>query len=189
MFKNLQEEAYELKNHLEPDEKLIWVGVPANGWAFNTYDYFMIPFSILWAGFAFFWEFTAIASGAPIMFALFGVPFVLVGFYLLFGRFIVDRKRRKNTLYVLTNKRIIIRSGARNKTLKTAHLINIKDIVLKEKPNKTGTILFNAGPSNIITNTTAQLPIFTTGGSFSFEMIDDVAEVYKKVNNLVYNPY
>jgi len=47
---------------------------------------------ILWAGFAIFWERSAIRDGDP--FHLVGVPFVVVGLYIVMGRFLVDAWRR-----------------------------------------------------------------------------------------------
>ncbi len=74
MIGNLQSE---LREHLDRDETLLWTGKPKSGIIFRTADIFMIPFSILWCGFAIFWVIMASQGGG--IFGLFGVPFVIIG--------------------------------------------------------------------------------------------------------------
>lgn len=40
-----------------------------------------------------------------------GLPFIGVGLYLLFGRFLQTLYLRDKTFYIITNKKLIIRSG------------------------------------------------------------------------------
>src|ERR1043165_109328 len=83
--------------YLQPGEQLLWTGRPKGGVLFRKSDIFVIPFSILWGGFAIFWEIMA-ASG-PFFFWLWGIPFVIVGLYLMIGRFFYDAKKREATVY------------------------------------------------------------------------------------------
>ncbi len=99
----------ELRSNLSSDEKLIWTGKPKTGIIFRSVDAYLIPFSLLWGALALFWETSAITSGAPLPAVLLGIPFVLVGLYIAIGRFFVDAKRRANTIYGITQDRIIIR--------------------------------------------------------------------------------
>lgn len=93
----------ELQQYLDTNEKLLWTGRPKTGIVFRTADIFLIPFSLLWCGFAIFW--VTMASQASIFFAMFGIPFVVIGLMLVFGRFIIDAKLRAHTYYGLTNNR------------------------------------------------------------------------------------
>ena len=106
-----------IQSEIDSDEKLIWFGKPNQGIVFRGSDIFMIPFSLLWGGFAIFWEISALsipmdkAGAIGIIFPLFGIPFVLVGLYMIFGRFIYDAKNRSKTFYGITDQRVIIVSG------------------------------------------------------------------------------
>jgi hypothetical protein len=89
----LQTPDNEISRELAGQERLIWNGRPHQGIVIRPSDGFMIPFSLLWCSFAIFWETSVIKSGAPFFFMLWGIPFVLVGLYFIFGRFLVDAKR------------------------------------------------------------------------------------------------
>src|SRR5262245_4937822 len=82
-----------LQSQLAPDERLLWVGQPRSGIVLRATDIFVIPFSLMWGGTAIFIQATALTSDTPILSKLFVLPFVVVGLYLLFGRFILEAKR------------------------------------------------------------------------------------------------
>ncbi|HYI09775.1 MAG TPA: PH domain-containing protein [Thermoanaerobaculia bacterium] len=130
----------QLTRELGRDERLLWSGRPRQGVMLRAADAFLIPFSLLWCGFAIFWEATALASPAPFFFKLWGIPFVLVGLYMVFGRFIADSVERKHTIYGLTNERIIIIGGLFKRTVKSLSLRTLSDVVLAERPDGRGTI-------------------------------------------------
>jgi hypothetical protein len=73
-------------------------------------DAVLIPFSVMWGGFTIFWEIGVLSSSGArdsVIFPLWGVPFVLVGLYLMVGRFFARRWIRKRTLYAVTDQRVI----------------------------------------------------------------------------------
>jgi len=131
-----------IQSMLEPRERLLWAGQPAQGIQLRGSDIFMIPFSFLWGGFAIFWEYSVIEKGAPFFFMLFGVPFVLVGLYIMFGRFYVEAKQRAKTFYGVTNERVIIASDLFRKKVKSINLRTLTDISLSESSNGSGSISF-----------------------------------------------
>jgi len=170
----------ELQNYLELNERLVWSGQPKKGVVFRTTDIFIIPFSLLWCGFAIFWFTSALLSGAPIFLAIFGIPFVCVGLFFVFGRFIIDAKNRKNTFYGITENRIIIRSGILKKTIKSINLKTLSEIEIEEKKDGSGTI--NFGPSNPFFIRNHNLHWFSgSKQNTSFELIHDVRQVYNKI--------
>lgn len=93
-------------------ERVLWSGRPAQGLLFTPADRFLVPFSLMWCGFAVFWEATVLRQGAPWFFVLWGVPFISVGFYFVAGRFVLDALVRRGTSYAVTDRRVLIaRSG------------------------------------------------------------------------------
>jgi hypothetical protein len=102
----------------------------------------LIPFSLLWCGFVVFWETMVVTQGAPVFFCLWGIPFVLVGLYLVFGRFLVDRNQREHTFYGITNERVVIASGIVRRTVKSLNLRTLTDMSLTEWRDGSGTITF-----------------------------------------------
>ena len=165
-----------IKTELDSDEECLWSGQPKQGMVLRAQDTIMIPFSLVWTGFAIFWEVMALkilpGSGAEkgpgavvIIFPLlWGLPFVLVGLYWTFGRFIVDSMRRKNTYYGVTNERIIIVSGIRSRKIRSLDLRSLTDISLIEKRDNRSTIIFGqqfkAGSLGGDTSSPGTFPLF-----------------------------
>jgi len=170
------------QDELGPDEHLLWSGRPKTGLILRSSDIFLIPFSLLWGGFAIFWEISVIATGAPFFFWLWGIPFVLIGLYITIGRFFIDAQQRQKTHYALTNKRIIIISGLFNRTVKSLSLRTLSDISLSEKRNGTGTITF--GPTHPVAWMYAGMawPGTSRYMSPAFELIDAV-RLFQKIKH------
>ena len=135
-----------LESQLGPREKLLWAGRPPQGVMLRPVDAFLIPFSLLWGGFAVFWEWTVINNNnAPVFFRLWGIPFVLVGLYFVIGRFLVDQKQREKTTYGITNERVLIVSGVFRRAVKSLNLRTLSDVTMTERGDGSGSIAF--GPT------------------------------------------
>ncbi len=107
-----------LKPYITPEEHLLWQGRPEkSGNLVTKRDLFLIPFGFMWTGFTLFWEISALKSGAGLFFALWGLPFIGVGIYMLIGRFVHAAYLRDKTFYAVTNKKIIIKAGNKVKIL------------------------------------------------------------------------
>jgi hypothetical protein len=137
----------ELTKYLLSDEKLIWTGKPKTGIVFRSSDAFLIPFSIIWGGFSVFWETNVLSSEMAFPFALFGLPFIVIGLYITVGRFFVDAKKRSNTIYGVTTDRVLIKTGVFNSELISLYISTIPEITYKEKSDGSGTI--NLGYTDI----------------------------------------
>ena len=164
-------------SELGPGERLLWSGRPAQGIVLRPSDAFLIPFSLLWGGFAMFWEYSVVtAAKAPFFFMLWGIPFVAVGLHFIFGRFLVDAKQRSNTFYGVTNQRIIIVSGVLTRKIKSLNIRTLSDVSLDERAGGTGSVTFgpSTGPSWLSTGTAWP----GTPSTPAFEMIEHPRRVF-----------
>jgi hypothetical protein len=172
-----------LSQHLDRGERLLWSGQPRSGIRLRAQDAFLIPFSILWCGFSIFWESSVVQGGAPIFFMLWGVPFVLAGLYIVFGRFIVDARSRARTYYGVTSERILIVSGLFAKQIKSLQLRTLTDVSLTERGDGSGTITF--GPMHYM-NAFFPSGSWPGAGRFappSFDLIESAKVVYDTIRS------
>ena len=108
------------------------------------------------------------------------VLMMLLGLYMLMGRFFVDSRKRERTVYAVTNKRIIIRSGLFKQTTDTLSLLALPDLTLKRHFGGRGTIIFGPTDSEMFFGDFGGWPGFR--GRLNpprFEAIDDAARVHE----------
>lgn len=171
-----------LRQNLDSNERLIWTGKPKHGILFRTSDIFLVPFSLLWGGFAIFWETSVIATNTPFFFKLWGIPFVFAGLYLIFGRFFIDAKRRANTIYGITEDRIIIKSGIFTQQIQSLNIRTLSDITFSQRSDNTGTITL--GPSDSRYSMMQGMNWPGIKQAPKFELIDNVKDVYDQIIRL-----
>ncbi len=136
-----------LERQLQPDEWVAWAGGPDPAKRANRADAFLIPFSVMWGGFAIFWESAAIASGDP-FFILWGLAFVVIGLYFMVGRFFYKANRRRRTVYAVTNRRVMSvvekRDGV---SVEARYLHSLPSVSTNTNAHGYGSIEFdNSGP-------------------------------------------
>ena len=172
---------WSVERELGRDERLLWKGRPRGGLRLRPADAYMIPFSFVWGGFAIFWEYSVVTQvpkgHAPgIAFSLFGIPFVVIGLYIMFGRFFVDAKMRSNTEYAVTNRRVIIASGVFGRKVRSIDLQSLPEITIVERADRSGTI--NFGPASSMWGAQRDPWSFGMPSQSAIEMIDNVRSVY-----------
>ncbi len=161
------------KHYLLEDEYIVWKGKPQKGHLITSKDIVMIPFSIVWCLFTIVWEGAAFLSGASIFFAIWGLPFIAVGFYMLFGRFIYAASMRTKTLYVVTNKKIIAKVGNHIKVYDGKTLPPM-DIEIHKNGNGTITFIYDRGMRNGKSYT----------DYFAMENLEDVMQAQNAINRI-----
>jgi hypothetical protein len=177
------EDQQTLMRYLQPGESLLWVGRPPGRILFRKSDIFLVPFGLVWGGFAFFWEYSAYASGAPTLFLLIGGFFVVMGVHLTLGRFLVDMLQRRKTVYGLTTGRVLFLSGIFSQTLKSFDLKTITDVSLDEKADRCGTLTFGR-PNSAGVFSNASWPGAAEVSSPAFEMIDNASDVLEMIRSI-----
>ena len=183
-----------MQHYLGAGERLLWSGRPKQGILFRAADILLIPFSLLWGGFAIFWESMALSMlfkpgvrdafpPVAVVFPLFGLPFVAMGLYLIFGRFLVDRKQREKTTYGVTNERVIILSGIFRSTVKSLSLNSLADLSLAERSDGSGTIQFGSATMVPPWLMGARWPGVEAMGPPCFESIPRARSVYDLIRS------
>ena len=135
---------------LQSGERIMWMEQPVPG-IFASRANGLVLFGIPWTAFAIFWTVTATRTftGGEFgnmgwLFALFGVPFILIGMRMLTGP-CWERRRAARTAYVITDRRAMIleagwRGGMNVRSFDPPALR--VDLQRKQNPNGTGDVIF-----------------------------------------------
>lgn len=178
----------QIRSRLLDGEYVLWEGQPRNK-IFTSQDIFFVPFSLMWGGFAFFWEFSVIKHG-PLIFMIWGIPFVLVGIYMIFGRFIYRSYVNKNTYYYVTDKRLIIIKALKKETISSVYYKTIPALTKKINSDGSGSLIFGDGnaPYGIYQNTGMDFlmnrNLYRKQAS-GFYNIEDIERVYRLIQNQI----
>ena len=134
------------RRHLLSGERVLWEGRPFAGLLLRPIDTFLVPFSLLWGGFALFWSASAWMTDADLSFQLFGLPFLVMGLYITIGRFLIDMRIRRGMVYLVTDRRILILRREGHATSKSVDIKRLPVLELNDRADGSGTIRF--GPSD-----------------------------------------
>ena len=144
------------QSELLSSETIEWTGKPNPAIMFHSEDWGFIPFSLLWGGFAIFWLVSAsgiwdIWTNHPnrsfeYFGLIWGTPFALVGQYMIWGRFLYERWKKRRTYYALTNRRaLIVMDGIRSKSSSSAYFEHLSMVDKQVRSDGNGRISFG-GP-------------------------------------------
>jgi hypothetical protein len=185
---------YELfRPYLLPNERVLWSAQPKQGIALSARDGLLIPFSLMWGGFAIFWNamvwfapFGSSGDGGPgWFFRLWGLPFLVVGIYLIIGRFLHDAAIRKRLNYAVTDQRVLVLRSSRSSKITSLDIARLPRLELTEHRDGTGTIAFdNDAPfGNFGRNNGFSWWVPSLSSSAQFFRIDDPRTVYELIRN------
>src|SRR5207248_849058 len=118
--------------------------------------------------------------GAPFFFRLWGIPFVVIGLYLIFGRFLVAAARADRTRYAVTDKRVLISTGILSTTVQELDLRTLPFLQLSEGRGGVGTITFTM-PMPWSFYARSGWTGFGTGLDVAFQSVPAAADVYRTI--------
>ncbi len=181
------------QNDLMTGEKIHWAGKPDPSVIFSPSDLYMIPFSLMWGGFAIYWELGCLGITGlvkpghvtPVVFSIFGLPFVAIGLYMIFGRFFFKAWKKKKTFYALTNRRVLIATQLYERQLQAQFLNQIPTINQSIRSNGTGTVSFGSSGGFSYANTGMDFMGGRMVQAFlAFYDIPQAEMIYQMVNQL-----
>jgi hypothetical protein len=166
-----------IRSKLDDGEQLVWSGMPKQGLLLQPIDAVMIPTSLLWGGFALYWEYEVVNTHQFWVLQIWGIPFVLIGLFLIVGRFFVDAALRGRTYYGLTDKRVLIVVGDK---LQSYPFSDISGIVIRSGLDRVGTIVFGVPGTPVPTNMNVVMPSSRVNFP-TFLLIADAQSVYDQI--------
>jgi hypothetical protein len=141
------------QEHLLPGEKLLWAGQPDPNILFSQTDFFLIPLTLLWTAFCIFatWDiWYPILDGNPDSFvfpAIVPIIFLMVGLYMLFGRFFFKKWKKQRAFYAVTNRRVLVLTKTFGEQLHESNIKLIPAINKRVRSDGIGTLIFGENES------------------------------------------
>ncbi len=176
------------RSELLPGERILWTGQPDPNVVFDRGDFLLVPFSLLWGGFAIFWEASAIAQHGGPFFAIWGIPFVGVGLHFIGGRFVYKRWKKRRTFYAVTDRRAMVLSEGTRRTVEAVFLKDVPTINRSTRPSGIGSVAFgnSSGWASMFSNSGMGKAAWPYGSvaALTFYDIADADRVYDLVMRL-----
>jgi len=139
--------AMKVQTEMISGERVYWAGMPDPKVIFHSDDLVTIPFTLVWTGVFVFWEANALgiwgaprSGGSNLFMVLWGIPFLIIGNYMVWGRFLADAWLKRRTYYAVTNRRILILQEGWKRKTNWMYLEAIPTI--EREGAKTGTLWF-----------------------------------------------
>ncbi len=133
---------------LHEGESLVWWGQPS-GKAFSRGSWPLFFFGIVWLAFSLFWAVLSFlifdddnAAFVRYFYALFSIPFILIGLRLIASPFIENGKAGR-TVYAITNMRAMVITTGLKKKVSSLPAKDILKITRKDQPDGSGNITFS----------------------------------------------
>ncbi len=185
--------AQKFQAELSSGESILWASRPNRSVIFHSDDWSLIPFGLFFGGFSIFWEAGVLGfwgtgnrhTEVSNFMVLCGIPFIVMGQYLIWGRFLYDTWLKRRTYYAVTNRRILVVQEGWNRKTSSTYLDAIPTVTREGAP--IGTLWF--GPKYPVLGSRNQklrgIHHFSIGDTPVFADIDNVDSVYRLITDLV----
>jgi len=169
----------ELTGYLKEGEVIRWLGQPIGGIRLKDADMIVIPVTIILLGFGTVLDVQAIHYHADFIFIFFGFMITLLALYLIFPRFIVDKRKREQTYYCITSLRVLVLelNGRKKRKFQSLPLQAITNMQIIDKKNDEGYISF--GENNALFSWLMGRFYTSTETIPGFDKIKNVAMVFE----------
>lgn len=195
-----------MKNHLITldkellnDESVLWMGMPIKNKLFNRIDALLIPLGFIWSFGGIIYEKMALdnmllSADYSILEQLISIipfiivmPVVIIGFYLLFVRFLIKTYIKNKILYAITTQRIFVIYNGFHKRIKNMNIGLITN--METSTNKRGIGSINFYKINNIAKAISiiwlEIPfIYYHSNRFAFYDTADVDKVTEIINRI-----
>lgn len=166
-------------------ETILWSGRPSTKVIFHSEDLLLIPFTLIWGG-----GVTAMAykifrdgrlSGSVPDLML--IVFVIVGQYIIWGRFFFAHWKKKRIFYAITNRRVVVVADTTRRKVVSSFIDTLQTLSKDASSENRGTVRFGAsepiwfrGMAIMDSMRVEDVPVFRD--------IEDVDSVYRLVYEL-----
>lgn len=195
----------EIQKYLLSEEKILWTGKSDYKKIFCKRDVLLIPLCYIFLFWALFIELAGIlmlfdpqgslqkdsSRGLGVALSIGGIIGIILMYYLSIGRFFLKRNYKKNTIYVVTNRRVLVLSNYKAcKEIIEEYINNITNIYISINKGGNGTLKFGEiySPNKLLIKSMWIEPfIFPIEEIPVFYDIDDAEKVYTLVNSIKSN--
>lgn len=140
-MRDYKEPSIELEANLAPGEKIVWRGKPVRGaFVLRTWPLSIFGAVLLLAVVVY--EYVVLTTDAPDFLALWSAPFVLAALYMVGGHFLLTAREWKNTEYMVTEKRLLVRHGVFSPRVTIYSLLGLPHTMLEMRGPNVGNLLF-----------------------------------------------
>ena len=87
-------------------------------------------------------------NGASFFMGLWGIPFVVIGQYMIWGRFFYTAWRKGRTHYAVTSKRVLVVNAGGTRKVVSGYLDSLDAVTLTTRHDGIGTIEFSPEPDS-----------------------------------------
>lgn len=129
---------YLFRGYLNAGEVIQWSGKPKRNPKFLQLP--LTAFGLIFLSFSVFW--TIMASKMAGLMALFGIPFIIVGTFLVFGKKLRSKTVNPQIYYAVTDERILILNHGAQDHLVQVNINRLTNVVLTPSIDNTSSITF-----------------------------------------------